>query len=204
MSYLHNYMGLLGCMLIMVATPLVIIKPPRFNRKIITIAIFTMMGLAAIPVYDLPLVAYVRAGTGDLSITSMIILCLFIASTYADKQYLDPSDKRLLAKTMIACALMVYPLGLGLTLVDTYAYGYGSALLFALVVAYGTYLLWQQRILILTILLLAITAYLMKLLNSDNLWDYLFDPWIVFVVLLQKLRITLVSFKANFLNSKNN
>lgn len=185
MSYLHNYLGLFGCLLILVAMPLVSIRQPRFNRKVVTIVMFAMMALAATPILGLPVVGYIRAGIGDLSITSMIMLCLFIASAYAGKPYMGKTDKHWLAYAILLCALIVYPLGLGLTLIDTYALGYGSILLFAPLLAAAIYLLWQQRYLLLTILLAGISAYLLNLLNSTNLWDYLFDPWIFFVALFR-------------------
>ena len=195
MSNLHNFMGLFGCMLILVALPLTVLRQPRFSRKTITITIFTMMGLAAIPVYDLPIVAYMRAVIGDLSITSLLVLCIFIASAYAGRQYLEPVDKRWLTSAVLVCALIVYPLGLGLTMMDTYALGYGSLPLFTLLLASGIFLLWQQRYLLLTMLLVAIGAYLLTLLATTNLWDYLFDPWIAVVALTQKVRNVLRNLK---------
>ena len=132
MSYLHNYLGLFGCMLLLVALPLPIIRQPRLGRKAVTIVMFAMIALAATPINDLSVVGYIRAGAGDLSITSIIMLCLFIASAYAGKPYMDSTDKQWLARAIVLCACIVYPLGLGLTLVDTYAMGYGSILLFIL------------------------------------------------------------------------
>ena len=195
MSNLHNFMGLFGCMLILVAIPLTLIRQPEFSRKTITITIFTMMGLAAIPVYDLPIVAYMRAVIGDLSITSMLMLSIFIASAYAGRQYLEPVDKRWLTSAVLVCALIVYPLGLGLTMMDTYALGYGSLPPFLLLLGSGIFLLWQQRYLLLTMLLVAIGAYLLTLLATTNLWDYLFDPWIAVVALIQKVRNVLRNLK---------
>jgi hypothetical protein len=178
MSYLHHYLGLLGCMLFMVAVPLTIIRQPRYSRKLVTVAIFGSMALAILPVYDLILAAYVRAGLGNLSITSMVMLCYMIASAYSGQQYLSAGRKHQLYQCVIIGALIVYPTGLGLTLYDGYALGYNSLLLLLLLAACTGMYLWRRVFLIPALILAAVSAYLVNAMESDNLWDYLLDPWI--------------------------
>ena len=85
MSYLPHYIGLLGCMLFMIAVPLTVVRQPRYSRKLVTVAIFSAMALAILPLYDLVVMAYVRAVLGNLSITSMLMLCLMIATVGSEK-----------------------------------------------------------------------------------------------------------------------
>jgi len=181
MSYLHHYLGLLGCMLFMIAVPLTIIRQPRYSRKLVTVAIFGSMALAIMPVYDLVLAAYVRAGLGNLSITSMVMLCFMIASAYTGQQYLAAERKHQLYQCVIVGALIVYPTGLGLSLYDGYALGYSSWLLLLLLAACTGIYLWRQVFLIPALILAAVSAYLLNAMESDNLWDYLLDPWITLV-----------------------
>jgi hypothetical protein len=181
MSYLHHYFGLLGCMLFMIAVPLTIIRQPQYSRKLVTVAIFGSMALAIMPVYDLVLAAYVRAGLGNLSITSMVMLCFMIASAYSGQQYLAAERKRQLDQCVIIGALIVYPTGLGLTLYDGYALGYNSWLLLLLLAACAGMYLWKQAFLIPALIMVAISAYLVNAMESDNLWDYLLDPWITLI-----------------------
>ena len=186
MNYLHNYVGLLGCLLFMVALPLSVFKQPRFSRKTITIVIFSMLGLAILPINELILLAYIRAVLADLSITSMIMLSILIASSYSGQRYIKSHDQHLLGNSLLIGALILYPLGLGLTPYDTYASGYGSLIFFTGLLVFAAYLLWKKAFFVLGLLLLAVITYLLNVLPSDNLWDYLLDPWIVIATITRR------------------
>ena len=120
---------------------------------------------------NLPLVAYVRGLTGDLS----IVLTLLLWSS------LLPANKSapIVFKFAVAIiALCFYPLALGLGMVDPYAWGYGSiafligVLFFALVCGLAS---WTKGIWIIAI---AILAWTLHWHESANLWDYLLDPFL--------------------------
>ena len=120
---------------------------------------------------SLPLVAYVRGITGDLS----IVLTLLLWSS------LLPSHKptSLIFKFAVAIiALCFYPFALGLGMVDPYAWGYGSiaflvaVLLFALVCGLAG---WSKGVWIIAIAIIAWAAHWHE---SANLWDYLLDPFL--------------------------
>lgn len=187
MSYLHHYIGLLGNLLVLIAIPLIFIRQPRVGRKPITITIFLMMGLAVLPIESTTILVFMRAVIADLSMTSLVLLCLFIATAYTGQQYVSEASRQRLHAGILLGALMLYPLGLGLTYYDSYALGYGSITLFLVIAAYAGYLIWRREQLVLGILLAGILAYLLNILQSDNLWDYLLDPWVVIVTLVLKL-----------------
>ncbi|MCW8963788.1 MAG: hypothetical protein OQL16_08330 [Gammaproteobacteria bacterium] len=189
MSYLHDYMGLLGCLLFLIAVPLTALKQPCFKRKTVTIAIFLMMGLAVVPINELSVLAYIRAVLADLSITSMILLCAMIASAYTGQRFIKTSSRHQLENSVLIAALILYPLGLGLTPYDTYAAGYGSLTMLGMLVLVAGYLLWREAYFVLTLLLIAICAYLAGMLQSSNLWDYMIDPWLVILVITTKIRL---------------
>ena len=109
------------------------------------------------------------------------MLCYMIASAYTGQQYLAAERKHQLYQCVIIGALIVYPTGLGLTLYDGYALGYNSWLLLLLLAACTGIYLWKQVFLIPALILAAICAYLVHAMESDNLWDYLLDPWITLV-----------------------
>ena len=120
---------------------------------------------------NLPLVAYVRGLTGDLS----IVLTLLLWSS------LLPANKPapIVFKFAVAIiALCFYPFALGLGMVDPYAWGYGSiaflvaVLFFALVCGLAS---WTKGVWIIAIAILAWTAHWHE---SANLWDYLLDPFL--------------------------
>ena len=120
---------------------------------------------------ELPIAAYVRGVTGDLSIVSMLLLW----ST------LLPSNKPnpIAFKVAVAIvALSFYPLALGLGMFDPYALGYGSigfligVLAFAVICGLAN---WNQGVWIIAI---AIIAWTFHWHESANLWDYLLDPFL--------------------------
>ena len=120
---------------------------------------------------NLPLVAYVRGVTGDLS----IVLNLLLWSS------LLPSHKPVphAFKFVVAIiALCFYPFALGLGMIDPYAWGYGSivflvaVLFFALVCGLAN---WSKGVWIIAI---AIIAWSYHWHESANLWDYLLDPFL--------------------------
>jgi hypothetical protein len=121
---------------------------------------------------ELPLAAYVRSFTGELSITSMLLLWT---------AYFSPKEIRVpvAMKVWIALvALVFYPLSLGVSMLDPYAWGYGSFTLLAAVIATAliAWLAGSNRIAI--ILALAILAWAAGWHESANLWDYILDPFL--------------------------
>jgi len=120
---------------------------------------------------DLPLVVYVRGVTGDLS----IVLTLLLWSS------LLPSSKPTPIAFKFAVAVIAfcfYPLALGISMIDPYAWGYGSivflatVLFFALVCGLAN---WIKGVWIIAIAIIAWSAHWHE---SANLWDYLLDPFL--------------------------
>lgn len=126
---------------------------------------------------ELPLVAYVRGVTGDLS----IVLILLLWST------LLPSSKPTPIAFKFAVAIIAvcfYPFALGLGMIDPYAWGYGSisfliaVLVFAVVCALAN---WTKGVWIIAIAIIAWAAHWHE---SSNLWDYLLDPFLAIWALI--------------------
>jgi hypothetical protein len=121
---------------------------------------------------ELPLAAYVRGFTGELSITSMLLLW---TAYFSPKQVHVPA----VMKVWIALlAITFYPLALGVSMLDPYAWGYGSIALLAgvLITAFLAWLAGSNRIAI--ILAVAILAWAAGWHESANLWDYILDPFL--------------------------
>jgi hypothetical protein len=126
---------------------------------------------------NLPLVAYVRGVTGDLS----IVLTLLLWSS------LLPSNKSAPIAFKFAVAIIslcFYPFALGVAMVDPYSWGYGSiaflvaVLFFALVCGVAN---WGKGVWIIAIAILAWAAHWHE---SANLWDYLLDPFLAIWALI--------------------
>jgi hypothetical protein len=120
---------------------------------------------------NLPLVAYVRGITGDLSIVLTLLLWSSLLPSY------KPAP--LAFKFVVAIiALCLYPFALGIGMIDPYAWGYGSivflatVLCFALVCGLAN---WSKGVWIIAIAIIAWAAHWHE---SANLWDYVLDPFL--------------------------
>lgn len=118
---------------------------------------------------ELPLVAYVRGVTGDLS----IVLTLLLWSSLLPSSKPTPMAFKFVVAIVAFC---FYPFALGLGMIDPYAWGYGSipfliaVLVFAVVCALAN---WTKGVWIIAIAIIAWAAHWHE---SSNLWDYLLDP----------------------------
>jgi hypothetical protein len=123
---------------------------------------------------ELPLAAYVRGFTGELSITSMLLLWT---------AYFSPKELKVPAfmKVWIALvAIAFYPLALGVGMLDPYAWGYGSIAFLAAVIATALIALLMGSNRMAIILAIAILAWAAGWHESANLWDYILDPFLGF------------------------
>ena len=126
---------------------------------------------------ELPLSAYIRGVTGDLSIVTMFLLWSCVL----------PSAKKTPLGFRVPVALIAiafYPLALGLGMLDPYAWGYGSiglliaTIFFAIVCGLAG---WTKGVWILSFAIIAWAAHWHE---SANLWDYLLDPFLAIWALL--------------------
>jgi hypothetical protein len=128
---------------------------------------------------ELPLAAYVRGVTGDLSIVSMLLLWSAVLP-FANK---TPIGLKL---SLALIAILFYPLALGFGMLDPYAWGYGSigfllaVILFAIICSLAG---WTKGVWIISF---AMIAWSVQWHESANLWDYLLDPflaiWALFAI----------------------
>lgn len=147
-------------------------NPLPFASKLVLVLLignllFWPLGLGM----ELPLIAYVRGVTGDLS----IVLSLLLWSSLLPSNKQTPMAFKL---TVALIAFCFYPFALGLGMVDPYVWGYGSipflvtVLAFAMVCALVN---WSKGVWIIAIAILAWSA---NWHESANLWDYLLDPFL--------------------------
>ena len=137
---------------------------------------------------ELPLAAYIRGVTGDLSIVTTLLLW----------SSLLPGNKSapiLFKLSIVLIALCFYPFALGVSMVDPYAWGYGSIAFFIAVLVFAVICglaNWNKGVWIIGF---AIIAWGVHWQESMNLWDYLLDPFLaiwsivgLFGAILQKRR----------------
>lgn len=142
-----------------------------------------LAGLAAlvaivvlIPFGGLPLAAYVRGVTGDLSISSLLLLALALARPLSGWSPLNAKARTALLLFIVIVAAVLYPLALGVGFFDPYRLGYGSPWLLGglLLLALAA---WARQLPVIALAIaLAVLAWGAGWYESTNLWDYLLDP----------------------------
>lgn len=128
---------------------------------------------------ELPLSAYVRGVTGELSIVAMLLLW----SSMLPQAQKTPFGFKV-ALTLIS--IVFYPLALGFGMLDPYVWGYGSigflgaVILFAIACGLAG---WTKGVWIISFAMIAWAAHWHE---SANLWDYVLDPflaiWALFAI----------------------
>ncbi|MBU3583190.1 hypothetical protein ICN41_04200 [Polynucleobacter sp. 15G-AUS-farblos] len=149
-----------------------------FSVLLLTNPFFWPIGLSL----ELPLVAYVRGVTGDLS----VVLTLLLWSSVLLPSRPVPLAFRI---ALSIIAILFYPLALGLGMLDPYVWGYGSL---GLLIAITTFALvcgllgWTKGVWIIAI---AIVAWAGHWHESTNLWDYVLDPLLCLWALISCIHV---------------
>ena len=146
----------------------------RRRRWLIAVALgAAALGVAA-PVGGIPLAGYPRGIAGDLSITTLALLATALSAMLSGRAWLERPEWRGLCELAAACGVVGYPLTLGLTVLDPYELGYRPRGLVLVVAALVVAWWWRRRGAAL-VLAAGVAAFNLRLLESNNLWDYLLD-----------------------------
>ncbi|HEY0666201.1 MAG TPA: hypothetical protein VGD24_09055 [Gallionella sp.] len=147
--------------------------------------------LTLIPLGTLPLAGYVRGATGDLSITTQVLLWCALLRPWVTFDSGWIASRRALLLLAALAALFLYPMALGIGMFDPYRMGYG-ALLFVLALLSLALAAWffGSRLVTLCIAL-ATLAWALGWHESGNLWDYLLDPFLAIYALGSTLGLAL-------------
>lgn len=170
--------GLAGVASAMAASVLLLPWTKRFADRHQAWATGAVFVVALIPFGGLPLAAYVRGVTGDLSITTLVLLWCALLRPWISAA-VDESRHRLVLLALIAlAAIVLYPLALGLGAFDPYRLGYGNGwfVSMSLLVALAA---WFRRFYLIALCIaFATIAWAIGWYESGNLWDYLLDPFV--------------------------
>ena len=139
-----------------------------------------ILGFLFLPVGGFPVAGYLRGIGGDLSVTTLLLLASTVVAYAGGPKLHERRELQTLAAFVLAGALFLYPMSLGLTSFDPYALGYPlrvRSLLLGLVPA-GLFAWFRGGVLVPVALAAALAAFRFRLFESENLWDYLLDPWL--------------------------
>lgn len=157
------------------------------GAKWMTAACFVLLWLP-VGAADLPLLAYVRGITSDLSITLVALAGLVLCQRLQGWGTLAQRETMALNGIVAAAALFLYPLALGWGDWDAYRAGWGSLGMWSALLAVSL-LCWTKGLRLLPMLVgSSLLAWSMGLMESTNLWDYLLDPWLATAAIYQCLQ----------------
>ena len=175
--------GLLGCGLASLAVVATAIRLRRLTvRARYAVMLFAALALF-VPIGDLPIAAYVRGVTGDLSAAALVLAGAALITQVTGRTLIGHRDKLALCWLLALAAAFLYPFALGWTRFDPYALGFGSAgfITALLVITLASW--WARLYLAVIVVVIAVLAFLAGAYESRNLWDYLIDPLVSFYAL---------------------
>jgi len=136
----------------------------------------------------LPVVAYARGITSDLSITLVALACIGLCQHLFGTPAISRREKTALNAVVAVVALILYPLALGWSDWDAYRAGWGSFGMLGSLLALSLGF-WTRGLRLLPVVIgLALLAWSAGLMESTNLWDYLVDPWLAMAALVQSVK----------------
>lgn len=137
---------------------------------------------------QLPLLAYVRGVSSDLSMTLVALSCLILSQCLFRVPVIANQERMALNGVIALGAVFLYPLALGWGDWDAYRLGWGSWGLWMTLLALSL-VFWIRGLRLLPLLIgLALLAWTAGLMESTNLWDYLIDPWLALAALFQCIK----------------
>ena len=191
MPPLTDFVALLGIDLVLCAGLLRVLgnKSGLSRRvKLATAVVFVLMWSPA-GAAQLPLLAYIRGISSDLSMTLVALACIFAAQQLFPLPVVEKREKTVLAAVIAATALGLYPLSLGWGDWGLYRTGWGSWGLLAALLAVSAFS-WLRGLRLLPLLIgLSLFSWRFGFMESANLWDYLLDPWLAIAALFGCLKL---------------
>jgi hypothetical protein len=146
----------------------------------------------------LPILAYIRGISSDLSITLVALACLGLYRRLLVLRAIDPRERVVVNVAVAAAALFLYPLALGWGDWDAYRLGWGAPGMWAVLLALSL-ICWVKGLRLLPLLVaLALLAWVAGVLESNNLWDYLIDPWLATAALFHCIKLAAASWLNRF------
>ena len=150
-------------------------RNPFLSRYRIIGSLLLAFFLLRIPVEGWSLFAWCRAFEINDSFTLTGLLGIALCQRLSGRRIFRPQDWDAAWIFGAVTALILYPMGLGLTSIDPYTWGWERILPIAMAAVASILLLTGNRFGI--VLLLPLVGFLLHLQESSNFWDALVDPF---------------------------
>ncbi|MBM7332611.1 hypothetical protein [Alloalcanivorax marinus] len=165
------------CALVLVAVALRLgARLPRPARAVLA----ALALVAALLPFPYGLSGWVLSYLSHFSLSSGLLALVAIQHRLTGHYWLPVRELRAACLLLVGLALWFYPMSLGSSYADPYALGFGDTLFSAVLLLVGVFAWLNRAYASCVVLVVAQLAYGANVLHSDNLWDYLIDPWLVF------------------------
>lgn len=169
-------------------------RNPHLSRMRIVGSLLLAFFLFRISVDGWHLFAWVRVLEPNPSFTLTALLAIALFQRISRKELFRTVDWNATWLAGAGLALLLYPMALGLTSVDSYGWGWGQGLPILIAVVTVLLLLRGNRFGI--ILLLPFVGSLLHLQESRNFWDAVIDPFYAIFSLLAVIKLAVFRKKA--------
>lgn len=147
---------------------------PGLRRKVASLLLASLV-LLVIPIGGWNAAAWIRMLEPNPSFTLTGLLLVALGSRLSGKTLLREEEWKAARHFGAIATLVLYPMGLGLTKVDPYAWGWDPALPLAAALIATLFLIRGNRFGV--ILLLPFAGWLLGVQESRNFWNALIDPF---------------------------
>ena len=177
---LTDFVALMGLDLVLCAGFLRLLSGSGLDlrwKKVVILVCFLTLWLPAGGA-QLPVLAYIRGISSDLSITSVALACLGLRERLSGSFVQRSRDVTAVLLLVALASFLLYPLALGWGDWDAYRPGWGAPGMWVVLLCISL-LAWAAGLRLLpTLVGLALLAWTAGVLESTNVWDYLMDPWL--------------------------
>jgi hypothetical protein len=130
--------------------------------------------LLLLPLHHFPLARWIAVLEANPSIILTALLTIAVVGRTGGPRLFTTQDWRAAWIFGAAASLILYPMGLGLTSLDPYTWGWEPALPLVITAMATVLIIRGNRFGI--VLLLGLLGMLLQPMESNNAWDYLLDP----------------------------
>jgi len=172
-------MGYSGIALLLASLPIWLAQRCGASRRMLALSLPIVIAAMLLPWNGQSLVYYVRGVVGDLSVSSLVLLGILYARTFFVPVKEQQPIRCQIGWVLLAIQVPLYASTLGYWSYDLYGWGYEPHWMLPMV---GALMLWAwctQPALGLA-WLAGVISFALGMTLSRNLWDALFDPFMLF------------------------
>lgn len=171
-----------GLALLMAGLPVPLIQRCGVSRLSLLGCLLVSLVVLLVPWNGHSVVYYVRGVVGDLSVASLVMLCVIYGRTFLKPFSTHQPIRGQVGWVLLAILLPLYASTLGYLTFDLYGWGYEPQW-FLIGVGLLMFWAWQTQPALALAWLIGVVSFACGMTGSQNLWDALFDPFMAFAAI---------------------